>query len=354
MLHFRRRTALAAGISLLVCAVLSACREENQPAPGQVSALQVEPVTMVIQMTGLLLILPPKQSGGETHILMPRKAGHRGYIGFRQETPAGCNEPGDIYRPDLQICYISMDGWSLAPVGVTGGSNPTIPRGVLNLTRGSGGQTVDTTSAKNQIRSLITLASGRVTDSCGVANWTFDPVGEQGPEKVELVNVLEWQIPNLSSETLALVLRRRNPGSPAERHVTLHANEGREIELLILHVTKDEADEFTGESRRSASDVPADTSPIPALDRQEEDSTAAERVFHQSRSAAVRAHFNAFYEVVQSPHTRRRMPTRPRRTQKVCPITVLNLEELFEDDTHQSFWWGIRTYTCIMASAEQS
>jgi hypothetical protein len=77
----------------------------------------------------------------------------------------------------------------------------------------------------------------------------------------------------------------------------------------------------------------------------------------------MRFHFNAFYDVLQAGSARRRLPRRPIVTLDYCPITVLGLgealvEELKSLDEEEAFSArariGVRTLSCIMATAEQS
>ncbi len=277
-------------------------------------------------------------------MLMPDMAGHVAYIGFRQESAAGC----DKHNPDYDICYVSVDGWSVAPIGKPTLSIPRIPHGVLNLTRGSGNVKVDTTQVRNQIRSQISFLSGMVTDSCGLAKWTFDPYGSPLPEELRLINVLEWQIPNLQQETLDLVLHWRGPNTKPDKRITLHANDSREIELLILHVTEEEGVPFTEPERLSPAGPGTHPATLAAEDARPEAAAAqATPVGDKYRSQAVRRHFNGMYDLLGAQSNRRRMPTRPVRTREVCPITILDLEDFYEGVQR-----GVRTYSCVMASAE--
>jgi hypothetical protein len=199
-----RPAAAVACAALLGCAPLASCGVADdtgeQPQTTATAAAAFEPVTMVIQMSGLLLMVPPAGGVGPTHVLMPRMDGHLSYIGFRREEKEGCTK----HNPDYNICYIDVNGWSVLPIGTEAATTSKIPGGALNLTHGSGNVKIDTTRAatRDRIRSRLTFSSGSATDSCGLATWTFDPYGAPRPGKLRLTNVLEWQIPNLQSETL--------------------------------------------------------------------------------------------------------------------------------------------------------
>lgn len=334
-----RPAAAVVCAALLGSALLAACGgaedTEEQPRTTATAAAAFEPVTMVIQMSGLLLMVPPAGGVGPTHVLMPKMGGHLSYIGFRREDPKGCTR----HNPDYNICYIDVDGWSVLPIGREAATTSKVPGGALNLTRGSGNVKIDTTKAgtRARITSRLTFQSGSATDSCGLATWTFDPYGNPPPEKLRLINVLEWQIPNLQSETLQLVLRWRGPGSKPDSILTLHANDSREIELLVLHVTSKEGVPFIEADRRAGGpEAPPANAALAGSPRASE-----------GRSAAVRAHFNTLYEMMGVPQERRRMPTRPAKDRDLCPITILDLEDYQRPGGPR----GISTYSCVMASA---
>jgi hypothetical protein len=353
MLYCRMRPAAAVCAALLVSVLLSACGVEGGAASGETedqtattttAAAQIEPVTIVIQMSGLLLLMPPQGGVGATHVLMPDVKKHLAYIGYRQQSSLGC----DDHDPLNKICYINVKGWEVAPIGVTSTTASRIPTGALNLTRGTGNVKVDTTleTTKSAISSRLTFLSGSATDSCGLATWTFDPYDTPPPEKVRLINVLEWQIPNLQSETLQLVLRWRGTGSKPDTTITLSANDSREIELLVLHVTEEEGLPHTKRKRHVAGGP--DTPPAMPDGGAEMSRESSASLTTGPRSQAVSDHFNAFYKVMGVDPIRRRMPTRPARDKEGCPLTILDLEEFHR--TQELL--GVATYSCVMATAE--
>jgi hypothetical protein len=347
-MYSRMRPAAAVCAALLAFPLLAACgggsETEDQPPTTTTAAAQIEPVNMVIQMTGVLLLVPDKQSGGPTQVILPVMSDdHRAYIAFTQKKPT--TQTCEVPDAKRDICYTSLDGWSLEGIGIATAGTSRLPRGAVNLSRGSVG-TVDTVQARSKIRSQLTLLSGSATDSCGLATWTFDPVGNLPPEKIRLINVLEWQIPNLTSESLELVLHRRGSGSPEIKRLTLHANDAREIELLIFHLPLKDANTLTGLSL-----------PIgPVASRAPTPAAAHAPGRHSIRSAALRKHMNAFYDVMGVPSAgTRRIPTRPAVVQRVCPITILDLNP--EDDGGMGLAGrrtGVSTFSCVMASADPS
>ncbi len=144
----------------------------------------LDSITIVIQLTGLMMIVPPNGPGGPTHVLMPRSqaVSHDAYVGYRMRSSA---EPcaGDAIRG---FCFVQMNGYELEPLprsaGVPNPEVPRIPRTVLNLSQGSGGRRVHAghlgqNPGRDTLQSRITLPSGMVTDTCQMGRWRFDPTG---------------------------------------------------------------------------------------------------------------------------------------------------------------------------------
>jgi hypothetical protein len=299
---------------------------------------------MVVQMSGLLLLVPIKEQNGGMNVLMPKMDKHRALIGFTHAKEDFCSE----YFRD--ICYVDLDLWSVSPVGVASTGSPRIPGGAFDLTLGSGSAKVDTMNphVKGNLRAQLAVLSGSATDSCGLSTWNFDPVGNPGVRKVSAINVLEWQIPNVS-ETVVLVLQPRAGGNA--KQATLRANDAHEIELLIVHVTDEEAAYLTSGKKRSADlagPVRQDSVPL----RLTGDVSVREDTDHGmgSPSQTARKHFQAFYGLVTQDRTKWRQPARPKYREELCPITILGLEDLFIGVDREELF-GVSTFSCVMASA---
>jgi hypothetical protein len=295
------------------CILIAGCREQaGSPSAG---------VSLTIQMTGLLLMVPPKSSGGVTHVLAPQMWEHYNLVGFHspQNTPGLCA----MYNDDRDICYVKMDGWMLDSIGaITSGytDRQSLPAGVLNLTHLSGGDQVDLGRAMRESRSVIRLYSGKVTKICSLAYWRYDPVGQPRPKRRRLANRVDWRIPNLNSDSLVLVFRGLNDTT---RHaVTLKPNARRQIELLVVHVpVTDTNGLFSAPGKQAMIDPEDDLKP----------------------------HFNAFYGLMNpAARTQRPVPDRPWRFRRVCPITILDLSRDTKSEVHP----GTRTQSCITASAD--
>lgn len=360
MSHARRSLVQAACAALLTCTMLPACRGGNQGNPKQQAlTLQTEPVTMVIQMTGLMLLVPPKQASGLTHVLlpdMPPASGipdHLTFIGFKGDSSGHCT----IYDRKRKICYVNMKGWALDSIGKAAGSSTTAgtrARGPLNLTRHTN-KKINLVQARQSLASEVTFVRGRPTDSCGVARWTYNPIGQDPPAKFELINVLEWQIPNMPADSFVLVRRELKAPYRRETIATLRTSDtvNNEIELLIMNVLPEDTVGLVGRAR----------APQPRGDKNLGLVTSA--VIRPDTTHTADAHFRRLYRLVGVPDSIQRLPRRPVRIREACPITILDLFNQHDADKENKYrdqdggdvypvWRGARTLSCIMASAEQT
>lgn len=360
MSYVSRRPARAACAALLTCILLSACGGGGQENPKQQTVVaQTEPVTMVIQMTGLMLVVPPKQPNGLTHVLMPKMPttygmpDHLTFLGFK-----GPDKDCDGYDDDRGICYVNMKGWALDSIGKTASSSAgagTAARGPLNLSRHTN-RKIDLAQVRDSLVSEVTFARGRPTDSCGVAQWTYNPIGQDPPAKFEVINVLEWQIADMPADSFVLV--RRELAAPYRRDTIAKIGPSdpvnNEIELLILNVLPDEAAELF----RSARGVKLEERAGPGQ-------VTTDAVGSDSTPERANAHFRRLYRLVGVPESMQRLPRRPVRIRGACPITVLDLYDQYavdrenrfrrqdKDDSSARSRAGASTLSCVMASAEQ-
>lgn len=206
MLNAGTRRAVCALSALIACALLTACPgddagETEEKGKQKSEALAVDDsVSVVFQLTGLMLVVPPKAGGdGRTHVMLPRVGSHRARLGFGLRT----NIPGLCATFTKRICYVDLARWDVDTVGVGGAptdpGNTGIPRGAVNVTRLSGGDyKANPSSVKPKLRSHITFAAGRATDSCSLGRWRYTPVNQAGKpttqETHNFVNVLNWTI----------------------------------------------------------------------------------------------------------------------------------------------------------------
>jgi hypothetical protein len=303
MWRLRAQRTVALWSLLCTCVLAAGCGDEK--------------VKVTVQMTGLLLFVPPNESGGVTHVLSPPMTEHFNLIGFKHQNTAGLC---DIYNKDRGICYVNMDGWVLDSLGAPPGPGKSLPFGVLNLTHLSGGEKVDPDLALRQSRSGIRLHSGKVTGLCSLASWRVDPEGQPPPERLKLANRVDWTIPGRKLDSLVLVFR--GVSDNRSRHVTLRPNVRKRIEIVVVH--------------------------IPVTDARGLFSATGGQLLEESEGD-LEAHLNAYFSLFEPSVSRRGrpVPAEPRRLRRVCPITILDLSE----DTSERSVPGLRTQSCITASA---
>jgi hypothetical protein len=347
MLYHRMRRAAAVCAALLSTALLSACEGAGGgPAQGAdstsaaIAANGEKPVALVVQMTGLLLLVPTN-SGLE--VLMPKLEGHDAFIGYKKANSTGCWG----WDPARKICYQEMEGWTLDPIGMKGGSAPATS--ALNLTRGSG-KKINLGQAKKDMRSGLTLGPG-VEETCHLAEWTFDPVGdEDGPSRVQLVNVMKWQINDVGTNSIALKRKRVGGTGVSQQFATLTAENG-EIQLFVMHIPEIEAEAFFKlTSVEHPLTVGSGNASLAGTGQND----------HSEDLAMIEKHFHAFYNLMKVESGKRPIPTNLQERKEVCPITVLGLKDVFTgladttalEPKRQRPPFGPVTYSCVMVSAE--
>jgi hypothetical protein len=247
---------------------------------------------VVVHLTGLLLIVPPKsQTGGSTPATgnLPT---HVTEIGYPRATPAEHCIPGRR----AGVCWVNMDGWSLDLVG-GGLAIPTpgpvsLPTGATNLSDRVG-KPVKTSHAGQepgrQVRSRVTLRSGSKTFECGLAWWNISRLNSNTVDEMVLANVVEWTIP-IKPSPLRLVRRRLDPkrGETNEELLAiLTPNRGNTIDLFVQHIPATDATLRLDDEARAEANAYA----------QEAHRSAASR--DTTSSGPKRAtHFHAFYDLI--------------------------------------------------------
>jgi hypothetical protein len=340
------RIGRTAASLLAACVLLSACGGDDPEPPKQKSdGASGHVVTdstashVSIQMTGLLLIVPPAAAGGAVQVYLPhpREVGlHAPLLGFAIPL-------GDTVRPGLcdnrqtradpkTICYVNLSRWKLQPFGA-GGTLMTRPHAELQTASGSSGLLDVThlsgrrfrafaTPAEERSVSKITLLSGQVADglSCKLAEWRYRRVYPIGipvltAGRDSLANVVEWQMPNLRSPVLVFV---DSTGRDTARIALPPGN----TRLLLAHIPEEERIH---------------------LPPNEADST----------KTSPHAHFGPFYDllsrsasgtpIAHDNHVRRRIPAQAKGRRIPCPLTLRTGEHLIGG--HGS----MATYACMPA-----
>jgi hypothetical protein len=272
--------------------------------------------TIVLKMTGLLLLTPHDDTRGPTHVLLPEPNGaghHVAQIGYVQ--------PECASRRD-GICWVSLDGM-LLDIGKGGGDQErkALSYRAGNLTRRMGGRVRADHDTENPtgVRSRVSLFAGRVTDYCSLANWVYARSADEqsGGAVIPLANLLTWTIPNAGPGNLVLALRQMNGGSQRDSIILSPAHDT--IELFIRHVP------------------PGDTLPPP------EDPVPEEPL------PAFASHFTAYYEYLhvaptaQLPHHPTWITTPITGSKKRCPWRVSRGVDPGR---------GVGTLHCMIASAD--
>jgi hypothetical protein len=279
----------------------------------------MDSLTVVIQLTGLLMIVPPNPGTiGPTHVLMPEpefpdRLNHVAVIGFRRNDSAQhCDE-----NSGRDFCFVRMDGWALDPLPGRS-SQVDLPHSVLDLTHGSGGRRVHRdhfgrNAPRDSLRSRMTFGGGGVTDTCQFGQWRFDPVGNSPAERLWLSNVVEWTIRDIPQTHLRLV-RRRFGGGSEQPLVTLTPDRSGRIELLIAHVPRD----AWGAFQRNLLNL--------APMRQNQVSMPGGSPTATSANTDI-AHFRSFYRLLDRARERR-LPSNPDERDEGCPMMIWFPREL--------------------------
>jgi|GEM_PF-2651578 len=367
-------SAVSALGTLATCALLSGCAGdagETQTLIPERLAADAD-ATVVIHMTGLLLVVPPAQDGGRTQVLLPTIAEHAGWLGFgvagdEPYVSRLCLADAHGLRAiQAGICYVDLDEWSLQPFGEGGPPTPathTLPSGVLDATEASGGEhRVQFASLGSDLRARVVFDAGQVGGHCSLASWSVDAVNAQGvPQRrdsLPLINVLDWEIRSPTARTLVFV--SRSDVETITVPLPAPGPDGR-IELLLAHTPLEDLQDLPP-ALPDAPAAPADTA----------------------------YHFAAFYDLLRDPATgaepppsHRPLPHTPTRlSPRACEVRITTpprqvvLERLpFTSNLGLvgGFRWfrpaaghdakeqrastavaGIKTYGCVVGSAQGS
>lgn len=318
----------------------------------------MQSLTVVIQMTGLILLAPDRPSGGgPTHLLLPREASHYAWMSFTADSMESRSRCA-YYRAGF--CWVKLDRSSIE-VGAGGQPVPTaagIPASALNLTAGKGkpvhrdrfGQ-----APGNDVRARVSLLSGESTRTCSLADWNYDDVDlEHGQDIVPLANMVEWTIRGIRQDHLPMVLKPLNPGAGDQDRILppLRARVGNTAQIFITHQPLPETTRLTNgfmnlESGRSAqaADSSAREDPYTAA-RSNRAGEPRDIARHSMRTDPDTAtHFRAYYDLIGANAAERPLPHTPKRRPEVCSFTVRTLRGIVD------LGGGLDTLTCMVASA---
>ncbi len=219
--------------------------------------------TVVIHLTGLVLVVPPAQDGGRTDVLLPTITEHAALLGFgvtgdEPFVPRLCRADAAQSALRAGVCYVDLDRWQLEPFGQGGHPTPagsTLPPGVLNTTRASGGgYGVHVAALGGELRAQVAFAAGRAGGQCSLASWTYEPAGARGDaERLPLAYVLDWEIRSPAARTL--VFRSRSGEETITVPLPAPDADGK-VELVLAHVPVEELGDLPPARAHSAAVLP--------------------------------------------------------------------------------------------------
>ena len=301
------------------------------------SAAAVTTVDVDVQMTGLLLIVPPKQTG-TTYVFLPNPmAKHYALFGFgipasmiAADVARLCSQgivPGDLAAG---MCYVNLDDWKLEPF--TQGTPPSgtfnlDQVGLMNLTTASGGFKVTDLNTSNRARLQFDVGAPAPGKSCKLARWRYRPAlnGQPGPpEEKDLANVVHWMMK--VPATFELNFKPKTVGLPVR--VPLVANTTGSVQLILAHIPEGDVGNLPPGQQ---------TGPVPA-------------------GSDTANHFHSYYDILNVPPSnpgtdpRRPIPhVKVKYHQSGCQIDITT--KTARADTAL---FGPRTYACMPAAAEIS
>ncbi|HEU4885635.1 MAG TPA: hypothetical protein VFT45_25545 [Longimicrobium sp.] len=223
---WRGITFLAIGTLLASCDWGDATSGDVTVALPAASGPQVTATsTVVFQITGLAMIVPPLLAGDDVHVVLPKPKGvgdHAALLGFGipREHPVFDDlcVGGDFGKRARRagICYVDLTRWTLGSFG-GGGQPPTTTNlppversGLLNVTVLAGGlHRVYLPRANDSRRAGVAFRSGELGPSCKLARWRYRPVDATGTREDSLANVVTWRVGNLVSPQLVFTRKSR-------------------------------------------------------------------------------------------------------------------------------------------------
>jgi hypothetical protein len=219
-------------------------------------------VDIVIQLSGLILIVPPTPQRTQTHLFLPRAAGHYARLGFPLAVPDAelCVKHVD------GICYVDLENWEIQPLGARGGrtepAQTRIPTQVVNVTRMAGSNyRAHLGLKKGDVRSHVVFETGRVTGTpCGIGRWTYPPGSPDAGDTATFANVIEWRIRYKRGEPFAMTFVNSTGLTKSVSLIT-----AKDTWVLLAHVQLDDLLELPPE-QPTAAQAPAVNSPLDHVD----------------------------------------------------------------------------------------
>lgn len=258
MNHVTRTRFFSVGAAAAACLASSACPSPNLIADDPQHVAVADSITTVFQMTGLMLLVPPGPRSTGAYLLMPRDTGtpHLTRFVFGAETAAdACTEYDD------GICWVDLESWEIEPISGAGMPTPfggaNLPPGMMNLSTALDGKHhVHVPPDSRRVQAHVKFQTGRVEgDTCVLARWRYQPLGEDAERPTSLYNVLSWVVRTGPRTPLKIRFIPR-PGGPtlppnAKAHTaTLVVSPSGTTYTLIAHVTQSELEDMQAQTYR--------------------------------------------------------------------------------------------------------
>lgn len=244
------KLALRFTVAAVLTALLGCEQVENPPqsdSPSPTRTAKADSLDLVVQMTGLMLLVPPNPASSRTDVLMPRSApAHSALlgIGIADTSIRICGAK----RHD-GLCYVDLDRWTLEPIGnpgtADGGDDIKVPVRMMNLSVAAGGRYRTNPDRPNaDVVRRVTFLSGQLgSDTCSLARWKHRPFSPNGNVMSSrdggLYNRLSWliRVPADSLPKLTFVDVRTRTDTV---EVPLEGVNGDRIMILLAHVPEAE------------------------------------------------------------------------------------------------------------------
>lgn len=292
-------------------------------------------LTLKVQMTGLLLIVPPAADGGEVIVALPNHADHVAWFGFGMGLDSVdyaaklCDtRPHASYARSKGICYVDLETWQLDPLGQGGtettDTGQTLPADLMNVTTLSGGEHFVHRSDSGGRRATVFFRAGRPGNRCSLARWDMRRFDAQTGTPVPinqhlLVNRLDWEIGGQFPRKLFFTSKSGQRDSAA-----LAGGSAGRIGVILAHIP-------TGE--------------LPSLPPEQAINVAQPDTAY---------HFAAYYDLLQTP-AGQPLPPEPLRRSLPHGRKAVGLPHCNIQITRANFVpspASLHTYGCVLARAD--
>lgn len=210
--------------------------------------------TLRISVSGLCLFVPqPMGSGGRMHVLMPVVLGDP-YGPEDRHVPAVVYDAGTLVRggPFLDVPVVASLTDCMLPLGGGDTALPALSPPIVDLTELTG-RSVDPNclgaDTRRKLLARVTLHAGGAVRAAAGACWEMRP-GEIRP----VAHQVEWEIPNVPGDSLALVAGSLRGGGMARDLGTLYPSGG----LLSIGIMNGTPQEMPPEPERRPLPAPGE------------------------------------------------------------------------------------------------